>query len=160
MKTGIMDCLFCAIVDESVEASIAFEDDKALVILDVRPVSSGHVLVIPREHYVAISDLPQSLFVHLARIAHMFAANLAKVSPAAEGMNILMSEGTVASQSVFHAHMHIIPRVMGDSMVLTSDDPVANRENLDAMADEWRKAIAGGLLGMGGADANGAGEAS
>lgn len=138
------DCLFCRISNQSISSSVAYEDEAVMAVMDLRPVAPGHVLVLPRTHYEAITDLPRELFARISTVAHRFAAHLREAFPDAEGVNLLMSEGAVANQSVFHSHMHVIPRRAGDSMVLTSDDPVAPRDALDVSADRWRTALSDG----------------
>lgn len=140
-----MSCLFCDIVSRRMQTEFVFEDGRVVVIPDIRPVQPGHVLIVPKEHFCGISDLPPTLFGHMCTLAHRFAAALSRAFPSATGINILISEGVSANQSIFHSHLHVIPRKEGDSMLLSSSDPVASNRDLLMSAQQWRTALAEGL---------------
>lgn len=137
------ECLFCRIVSGDVDASIAYRDDHVVGLMDLFPVSPGHLLVVPVKHHTAITDLPDSLghamWSLAARVARILRADVGRV----EGVNLLISEGAAAQQHVFHSHLHVIPRRTGDGMVLTSPEVAADRTDLDAMAAELAAALAG-----------------
>jgi diadenosine tetraphosphate (Ap4A) HIT family hydrolase len=135
------DCLFCRIVTGDVEASVAYRDDQVMGLMDLSPVSPGHLLVIPVEHHTAITDLPDSLGHAMWSLATHVARILRAEVDGVEGVNVLISEGAVAQQHVFHSHLHVIPRRTGDGMVLTSPDATADRADLDAMAAQLGTAL-------------------
>ncbi len=106
-------CTFCRIVSETAESAIVFEDDISLAFLDRRPVFPGHCLLVPKEHYETLDDLPGSL------VGPLF-ANVQTLSRAVElGLN---ADGTFVainnriSQSVPHLHVHVVPRRRGDGL--------------------------------------------
>ncbi len=107
------DCLFCDIVAGTVSARIVLSDDVAVAFLDARPVFKGHVLVVPREHYVTLADLPPGLVGPLfTRVQRVSAA-----MPAALGaQGSFVAENNVVSQSVPHLHVHVVPRTKGDGL--------------------------------------------
>ena len=107
------DCLFCAIVAGTVPAHVVLSDDVAVGFLDTRPVFKGHVLVAPREHYVTLADLPESLVGPLfLRVRRVSAAM--PVALGAQGS--FVGENNIVSQSVPHLHVHVVPRTRGDGL--------------------------------------------
>jgi histidine triad (HIT) family protein len=107
------DCLFCGIVAGTVPAQIVLADDVAVAFLDARPVFKGHVLVVPRQHYVTLADLPADLVGPLfGRVRRVSA-----VMPAALGaQGSFVGINNTVSQSVPHFHAHVIPRTKGDGL--------------------------------------------
>ena len=107
------DCVFCDIVAGTVSAHIVLSDDVVVAFLDARPVFKGHVLVVPREHYVTLADLPPGLVGPLfTRVQRVSAA-----MPAALGaQGSFVAENNVVSQSVPHLHVHVVPRTKGDGL--------------------------------------------
>jgi histidine triad (HIT) family protein len=129
-------CIFCDIVRGAAEVSVCYEDPLALAFLDIQPVNPGHTLVVPREHYESLSDIPPGLASHLFEVATRLGPIVTKIGRA-QGINIIVSSGAAAGQDVFHYHVHIIPRKQGDGFDVplpfpTSDMP--DRTTLDACA--------------------------
>jgi histidine triad (HIT) family protein len=106
-------CVFCAIVAGESEADRVLEDDDFVAFLDQRPVSKGHVLLVPREHVVTLPDLPAGLrdpfLAHAQRLATAVVDALG-----AQGSFVAMNN--VVSQSVPHLHLHVVPRTKGDGL--------------------------------------------
>jgi histidine triad (HIT) family protein len=109
----VADCLFCRIVAGTVPAHVVLSDDITVAFLDTRPVFKGHVLVVPRAHYVTLADLPADLIGPLfTRVQRVSAA-----VPAAFGaQGTFVAENNVVSQSVPHLHVHVVPRTKGDGL--------------------------------------------
>jgi len=109
----VPDCRFCGIVAGTVPAHIVLADDTTVAFLDVRPVFKGHVLVVPRAHYVTLADLPAALIGPLfTRVQRVSAAM--PVALGAQGS--FVAENNVVSQSVPHLHVHVVPRTKGDGL--------------------------------------------
>jgi len=126
-----MSCVFCAVVAGDAPAIQIFEDDNHIAILDIRPFTRGHTLVIPKPHTVDLTDTPPETLARMATIGQRI-ANAARVSGLhADGNNLAINDGKAAFQSVFHIHLHVVPRRNGDKlsfakgMLLRRD---ANRE--------------------------------
>jgi histidine triad (HIT) family protein len=109
----VSDCLFCGIVAGTVPAHVVLADEVTVAFLDTRPVFKGHVLVVPRAHYVTLADLPTNLVGPLfTRVRKVSAA-----MPAALGaQGSFVAENNVVSQSVPHLHVHVVPRTKGDGL--------------------------------------------
>ena len=107
------DCLFCGIIDGTVEAHTVLETDDVVGLLDKRPVFRGHTLLVPREHVVTMSDLPEHLIVPLFSAAQRIADALTK-GLGAQGTFVAMNN--IVSQSVPHLHVHVVPRTKGDGL--------------------------------------------
>ena len=109
------DCVFCKMVAGQIPVAKVFEDDVVLAFLDIGPVSDGHTLVIPRQHFERLHDCPPDLFgqfgSRLGRIAKAVASAMNS-----EGYNVLCNNGRAAGQLVDHLHFHIIPRNSGDGI--------------------------------------------
>ena len=106
-------CLFCGIVAGTTPATIVLETDDVVGFLDVRPVFKGHTLLVPREHLVTLSDLPEALMVPLLGAAQRVADAITS-GLGAQGTFVAMNN--VVSQSVAHLHMHVVPRTKGDGL--------------------------------------------
>jgi histidine triad (HIT) family protein len=107
------DCLFCRIASGEVEAPIVFEDDTALGFLDHRPLFPGHTLLIPREHFETLADLPDQLIEPYFRDVR----TLSVAIPEAMGaQGSFVAANNVVSQSVPHLHFHVVPRVRKDGL--------------------------------------------
>ena len=103
------DCIFCQISSGEAPASKVFEDDYTVAFADRYPAAPGHILVIPREHYRNILELPEEVAGQVMQTTTRV-ANAVDEALEPEGINLLQSNGKAARQSVFHFHMHIIPR--------------------------------------------------
>lgn len=112
------ECIFCKIVKGDIPAVKLYEDDKALVILDRFPSSLGHSLVISKEHFKDIEDVQSSVFSHMAKLAVEYSKKIREAT-GCDGINILQNNGEVAGQTVFHTHIHIIPRYKEDNVTIT-----------------------------------------
>src|SRR6478609_2377405 len=111
-----MTCVFCAIVADEAPAVRIYEDDDYLAILDIRPFTRGHTLVIPKRHTVDLTDTPPATVAGMAAIGQRI-ANAARASGLhADGNNIAINDGKPAFQSVFHIHLHVVPRHDGDKL--------------------------------------------
>ena len=109
------DCIFCRIISGEIPSTTIYENSKFKVIMDIAPANKGHVLILPKEHYDNIYDIDTATAGELFELAVMTARALTSVLDS-DGMNILQNNGTVAGQTVFHFHMHIIPRYEGDTV--------------------------------------------
>jgi histidine triad (HIT) family protein len=109
-------CIFCAIGNHEAEASIVFEDADTLAFMDLRQMSLGHVLVIPKTHVPDIFGLDEATGAAVMRtVVRVARAVRSALQPA--GLNIWQSNGEAAGQEVPHAHFHVLPRALGDDML-------------------------------------------
>ena len=113
MTSEVTGCAFCAIEARTVPAHTVFADDAAVAFLDARPVFKGHVLVVPRQHYVTLGDLPPELIEPYFAVVQRISARL----PGALGaQGTFVAMNNIVSQSVPHLHTHVIPRTKGDGL--------------------------------------------
>jgi histidine triad (HIT) family protein len=111
------DCIFCKIVAGELPATIVDEDERTISFMDISPATRGHALVIPREHSPDLLAVDGEDLAAVALAAKRLAGR-AKERLAADGVNLLNACGAVAFQSVFHFHVHVIPRYEGDDLRL------------------------------------------
>ena len=107
-------CIFCKIVENGLPSKKIYEDETVLAFLDISPVNIGHTLVIPKEHFENIHDLPEEILIHVMKIAKKISIALKKYG--ADGTNVTTNNGKAAGQVVFHSHVHVIPRFIGDNL--------------------------------------------
>ena len=131
------DCIFCKIVSGEIPSHKIDEDDKTLAFMDINPWTRGHALVIPKEHSRNIYDIDAGDLeaTHLA--AQRLAQRMRDVLNA-EGINILQSSEPVAMQTVFHTHVHVIPRYSDDGLRMPAHPQPAEHEELAGLAEELR----------------------
>ena len=137
-------CIFCAIVARQVEASVVYDDETVVVFMDLNPVTPGHLLVVPRTHVVGLEDLDGATSAHVWSVGHDMARAIRRSSMRCEGINVLLCDGEVAFQTVFHFHLHVIPRYAGDGWTLIDHAELPERERslLDSDAQVIKDAIA------------------
>jgi histidine triad (HIT) family protein len=147
MTAAESSCVFCGIVAGLVPASLVLEDERVLAFMDVDPVTPGHVLVVPRAHHAGLGDLPETVGSEMFVTAQRVAAGIRRWAAGdsavlCEGISLFLADGAAASQEVFHAHLHVIPRFAGDGFVLDGRwGSAPERSVLDTQA----RAIAGAV---------------
>lgn len=107
------DCIFCKIIAEEIPSKAIYEDEQFRVILDIAPATRGHALIIPKEHYADIYDIPEELAEQAMGLAKKLAVHMTEVLQC-DGFNIMQNNGAVSGQTVFHFHLHLIPRYEND----------------------------------------------
>ncbi len=123
-----MPCIFCEIVADRAPAVRVYEDADYLGFLDIRPFTRGHTLVIPKQHSVDLTDTPAPTLAGMLRVGQRIAQATRASGLAATGNNVAINDGKSAFQSVFHIHLHVVPRRDGDRVsffkgVLLRRDP-------------------------------------
>ena len=111
------DCIFCKIANGDIPSATVYEDDDFRVILDIAPAAKGHALILPKQHYANIWELGEEESKKVLALA----AKVTKAQKAAlscDGINVLQNNGTAAGQTVFHFHMHLIPRYDDDDVMI------------------------------------------
>jgi histidine triad (HIT) family protein len=111
------DCIFCNIIAGDLSSTIVDEDDRTITFMDINPATRGHALVVPREHSRDLRDVPDEDLFACALAARRLAARMPE-RLGADGVNLLNSCGAAAWQTVFHFHVHVIPRYEGDPLRL------------------------------------------
>ena len=109
------DCIFCKLANGVIPTASLYEDDTFRVILDANPASKGHALIIPKEHYANLYELSDELASKVLVLARKMTVRLKEIL-GCDGYNIVQNNEEVAGQTVFHFHMHMIPRYRGDKV--------------------------------------------
>jgi len=133
----VADCLFCKIVAGELPATVVAESERALAFADINPATRGHTLVIPRVHAEDVQDIAGADLAATIELAQQVArAALKRLG--AEGVNLLNSSGAAAWQTVFHFHIHVIPRYEGDPLRLPWVPAPGDSEQIAAAAAALR----------------------
>ncbi|MEE3850789.1 HIT family protein [Gordonia sp. LSe1-13] len=135
-------CVFCAIVEGSSPARTVYRDDAVIGILDIRPVTRGHTLVLPRDHSSGLADLAPEVGGRLFAAGQRIAAAMKSGDIAADGVNLVLNDGRAAFQSVFHTHLHVVPRHDGDKLSFAKGLVVRRDPDPDHTAEILRAALA------------------
>jgi diadenosine tetraphosphate (Ap4A) HIT family hydrolase len=128
------DCLFCAIVARRLPSTQVYSDDVVVAFLDIRPLTTGHLLVVPREHAAGLASLPEPTGAHMFTTAQRLAAAIRASGLPCEGINLFLADGAVAGQEVFHVHLHVLPRNSGDGFSISAQRHEPDRAELDTTA--------------------------
>lgn len=108
-----VNCLFCKIIAGEIPSSKVYEDEKCYAFLDLHPVNIGHTLLVPKEHSTNLYDVSDEIIAHMGVVMKKLATAI-KSAVSADGINIEMNNDPVAGQLIFHTHLHIVPRFIGD----------------------------------------------
>ena len=129
------NCIFCKLANGEIPSRTIYEDDRFRVILDMGPATRGHALILPKEHFANIYEIPDDWAADAMILAkHMATVMHEKLG--ADGFNIVQNNGTVAGQTVFHFHIHLIPRYKDDGQKIgwnpgkPTDEELAEIQNI------------------------------
>lgn len=116
------NCIFCKIANGEIPSATIYEDEDFRAILDLGPASKGHALILPKKHYANLFELDDEVAAKALVVAKKLGAKMQKAL-GCDGMNVLQNNGEVAGQTVFHFHMHLIPRYEQDAVGFPDWEP-------------------------------------
>ena len=135
-------CVFCKIIKKELPSSIVFENEQVMAIMDIQPINEGHVLVLPKNCYQFLNQVPTALSQELFRIVTEIEKALWNIEGLpCEGTNILQNNGRSAWQEINHVHFHIIPRFTGDNFKIKYQPKRPTRESLNELSDKIKLQI-------------------
>ncbi|MDW8185022.1 MAG: HIT family protein [Anaerolineae bacterium] len=138
-------CVFCAIVARQQPAEIVYEDEQTMAFMDIHPANPGHTLVIPKRHAATIFDIDEEDAAAVMRTAVRVARAIQKaLTP--DGLNLVQSNGRAGGQEIFHLHVHVIPRWVGDGLRLARPPVVRRERPLPEVAAELRRALGSSVM--------------
>lgn len=108
------NCIFCKIANGEIPSKTIYEDEEFRVILDLGPATKGHALILPKNHYANLFELPEETAKKVIVLAKKLGSQMVEKLQA-DGFNLVQNNGETAGQTVFHFHMHLIPRYKGDN---------------------------------------------
>lgn len=109
------NCIFCKIINGDIPSTKIYEDEQFMIMLDIGPASFGHALLLPKDHYANVFEMPEDVLAKAICLAKEIGEKLVKAL-GADGLNLVQNNGLAAGQTVFHYHMHLIPRYENDSV--------------------------------------------
>ena len=131
------NCIFCKIANGEIPSKTIEENDMFRVVLDVGPATRGHALILPKEHYRNLYDLPEEIAAEAVKMAKKVALKM-KDKLNCDGVNIVQNNEEAAGQTVFHFHMHVIPRYTNDGQVIGWKPGQPTAEEMDTVVEELK----------------------
>ncbi len=128
------NCIFCKIAGGEIPTNAIYEDDDHKVILDMSPATRGHALILPKQHYKNIYEMPADKVGEAFKLAGRMAQTMTDKLKA-DGFNIVQNNNEIAGQTVFHFHIHLIPRYEGDGQVIPWKPKESTPEGLAEIRD-------------------------
>lgn len=125
-------CIFCKIANGEIPSKTLYENEKYRVILDLGPATKGHALILPKDHYANLYELPEDAASEVMKLAKKM-ASLMTDKLGCDGFNLVQNNGEVAGQTVFHFHMHLIPRYQDDGQKIGWKPGEPSQEELEAI---------------------------
>lgn len=125
-------CIFCKIANGEIPSKTIYEDEDFRAILDLGPATKGHALILPKEHFKDLFELPEEAASKVIVLAKRLAAQM-KDKLECDGFNIMQNNGEVAGQTIFHFHMHLIPRYKEDHQKIEWDKSEPSQEELETV---------------------------
>jgi len=136
-------CVFCSIVRGQSKAVKVYEDQNTLAIMDIRPITKGHILVFPKKHAELLKDLDTHNTGEMMVIGRMMGKALMNSKFDVKGINYLLSDGAAAGQDVFHVHLHVIPRYKNDGFHFNMPEGYEDEKSMDEIESAAVKVRAG-----------------
>jgi histidine triad (HIT) family protein len=133
-------CIFCQIIAGKVQSRKVYEDDQTLAILDINPANPGHLLLLPKEHYSIMPQMPDKEIGHIFMVAKALSNALLR-SIRAQGTNIIIANGVAAGQRAQHFMIHIIPRMEKDNLQFTLPQKTVPEEELDEISKKLSESL-------------------
>lgn len=135
------NCIFCKLANGEIPTMSLYEDEDFNVIFDAGPATSGHALILPKDHYKNVFEIEEEVQAKAYKLAKKLAPVLTDVF-GADGLNILQNNNEAAGQTVFHFHIHLIPRYNGDKAMVAWTPGEQDTEKLEKALEEIRKRMA------------------
>lgn len=134
------DCIFCKIVRGEIPSFKVFEDDRTLAFMDINPINPGHALIVPKHHAPNIFETPDD-WLAAAMVTTRRVARGVETALKPHGMNIVQANGPGAAQSVFHLHIHVVPRAKDDGIKMNWGIRPGNMDEIKAIAEKIKAAL-------------------
>ena len=134
------NCIFCKIANGEIPSSTVYEDEDFRVILDLGPASKGHSLILPKNHYKDLCEADPAVAAKILPLAGKIGSAMKK-GLGASGFNVVQNNGTSAGQTVFHLHVHVIPRYEGGPEMVTWNPGEADQNELAQTAETLKKSL-------------------
>jgi histidine triad (HIT) family protein len=128
-------CLFCQIAQKKIPAKIVWENDNLMALVDIKPINLGHLLIISKQHFTDIFELPDNIWPQLGPAIVKLSQAVRKVTNA-DGINIGINNGQAAGQAIFHVHFHIIPRFTNDGYKNWANQKNFTEEDLERITQK------------------------
>lgn len=129
-------CIFCKIAKGEIPSATLYEDEEFRVILDLGPANKGHALILPKAHYENLYALPDEMAAHAMILAKKIATKMKGILNC-DGYNLVQNNGEAAGQTVFHFHMHLIPRYTDDHAGITWTPGTLTSEDRDEILEKF-----------------------
>ena len=129
------NCIFCKIANGEIPSKTLYEDEKFRVILDLGPATKGHALILPKEHYANLYDLPEEYAGDAMKLAKKMITKITD-KLGCEGFNLVQNNGDLAGQTVFHFHLHMIPRYQADRQTIGWKPQEVSQEELEEIKNQ------------------------
>lgn len=133
------NCIFCKIANGEIPSATLYEDEDFRVILDLRPATKGHALILPKNHFANLFEIPEDIEAKAFVLAQKMATKMKKVFDC-DGFNIVQNNGTTAGQTVFHFHIHLIPRYDKDGAGVSWKPGTLTDEAREEILQKWKQA--------------------
>lgn len=138
--TAVHDCIFCKIIKGDIPGFKILEDDKTIAFMDINPVNPGHILVVPKAHAPDIFEIaPDDWAACMVNAQKVAKAVQQVLTP--DGINIMQANGIGAGQSVFHVHVHVMPRQSGDDLKMNREYIPGDMEEIGQLAEKITTAL-------------------
>ena len=130
-------CIFCKIANGEIPSATLYEDEDFRVILDLGPATKGHALILPKNHFANLFEIPEDMDAKAFILAKKIAKKKKDVF-GCDGVNIVQNNGVAAGQTVFHFHIHLIPRYEGDHAGVTWKPGTLTDEQREEILQKWK----------------------
>lgn len=128
-------CIFCKIANGEIPSKTLYEDEEFRVILDLGPATKGHALILPKNHYANLYELPEDTAAHAMLLAKKMAIKMTDKLHC-DGFNLVQNNGEIAGQTVFHFHIHLIPRYKDDNQEIGWKKGEPSQEELEEVKNQ------------------------
>ncbi len=134
------DCIFCRIANGEIPSATLYEDERFRVILDLNPANPGHALILPKEHYADVTAIPDEIAAQVLPLGARIGQAM-KEALGCDGFNIVQNNGEAAGQTVFHFHVHVIPRYAGEEKMVCWNPGSYAEGEMDEVAEKLRRSL-------------------
>lgn len=138
MEMMKQNCIFCKIINKEIPSQIIFEDDICLAILDINPATQGHILLMPKEHYMMMPMVPDQVLGHLTVISKYLGDLIKETFPESTDSTIYIANGAAAGQQSQHFMSHVIPRYEHDNINFDIQGEKLNEQELKTLAEKFQ----------------------